>query len=326
VAAKRVSGVALGTGPEFDRIRAIAAVLGDARALGDDCAVVAVGDTSIVLSTDASVEGVHFRRDWLSLEEIGWRSAAAALSDLAAAGADCIGILAAVTVPTSSKEGELLELMRGVSGATQAVGGLVLGGDLTRGPVWSATITVVGRAAQPVSRAGACPGDALWVTGHLGGARAALAEWTAGRSPSAAQREAFAHPEPRLPAGRWLARHGARAMLDISDGLAADAGHLAAASAVRLEIDLALVPCAPGIRPEVAGHEPEARATFAAAGGEDYELLAAMPDRFGAADASAFARDCGLPLTRIGRIRDGAGVALLLDGAPVEITGYDHFA
>jgi thiamine-monophosphate kinase len=315
VAAKPVTGIALGTGPEFDRIRAIAAALGDARALGDDCAVVAVGDTSIVLSTDASVEGVHFRRDWLTLEEIGWRSAAAALSDLAAAGADCIGVLAAVTVPTSSNEGELVSLMRGVAAAAQAAGGTVLGGDLTRGPAWSAAITVVGRAARPVSRAGARAGDTLWLTGQLGGARAALTAWTAGQIPTAAHRKSFAHPEPRLCAGRWLARHGATAMLDLSDGLGADAGHLAAASAVRLEIDLALVPVAPGVE-----------AAAAAAGGDDYELLVAMPAEFSADDASALARECDLPLTRIGRIREGTGVALLLDGAAVEIAGYDHFA
>ena len=315
--------LALGEGGEFDRIRAIAAALGsDAWQLGDDSAVIAGGEESVVLSTDTSVEGVHFRREWLSPTEIGWRAAAAALSDLAAAGAECIGLLAAITAPRESGESELVALMRGVGDAVRAAGGRVLGGDLTAGPVWSATITVVGRSARPMSRRGARAGDTLWVTGHLGGARAALTAWTGGGLPPDAIRHAFAHPEPRLAAGRWLAARGATAMLDLSDGLAADAAHLAAASALRAEIDVAEIPLAPAVV-AAAGEHP---AIFAARGGEDYELLAAMPAGFGDADASAFARTLNLPLSRVGRLTAGRGVALLLDGAEVSAPGHDHFA
>ena len=315
--------LALGEGREFDRIRAIAAALGsDASQLGDDCAIIAGGEGSVVLSTDTSVEGVHFRREWLAPAEIGWRAAAAALSDLAAAGADCVGLLAAIAAPRESGEDELVALMRGVGESVRAVGGRVLGGDLTAGPVWSVTITAVGRAVRPVSRRGARAGDALWVTGQLGGARAALTAWTRGAVPPGATRHAFAHPEPRLPAGRWLAAHGATAMLDLSDGLAADAGHLAAASALRAEIDLADIPVAPDMV-VTPGEHP---AIFAARGGEDYELLAAMPAEFGAADASAFAGALDLPLTRVGRLTAGRGVVLLLEGAEVSAPGHDHFA
>jgi thiamine-monophosphate kinase len=317
-----VTGLPLAAGAEFDRIRAIAAALGpDAATLGDDCAVID-GGGSIVLSTDTSVEGVHFRRDWLSFEEIGWRSAAAALSDLAAAGAECVGLLAAITAPRTSDPDELVALMRGVGDAVHASGGRVLGGDLVAGPVWTAAITVVGRAARPLSRRGARAGDTLWVTGRLGAARAALAVWMTGATPPDGLRHAFAHPAPRLPAGRWLAAHGATAMLDLSDGLAADAAHLAAASAVRIELDLATVPVAP----EVSARPGEAAAIVAARGGEDYELLAAMPAGFGADDAAAFAQAFDLPLTAIGRVTQGHGVSLLLDGAEVAAPGYDHFA
>ena len=319
-----MTGVPLGAGREFDRIRAIAAALGDdARELGDDCAMVEPGPGSIVVSTDVSVQDVHFRRDWLTFEEIGWRAAAAALSDLAAEGAECVGVLAAVTAPRESAERDLVDLMRGIGAAARSVGGRVLGGDLSAGPAWSIAVTVVGRAGRPILRAGARAGDGLWVTGALGAARAALEAWRAGRVPSAAQRQAFAHPEPRIAAGRWLSQHGVTAMLDLSDGLGADAQHLAAASDVGLAIDLGRVPVSPAVG-AAAGDEPGA--VFAARGGEDYELLAALPPGFAETDAELLLRDCGVALTRIGSVVGGSGVSLTLDGAPVHLTGYDHFS
>ena len=148
----------LGPGREFDRIRAIAAALGPAaKGLGGDCALVPDGIGVLALSTDTSVEGVHFRRDWLSAEEIGWRAAAAALSDLAAAAAPAVGLLAAVTVPADAPADDLVAVMRGVGAAASASGGAVLGGDLSRGADWSLTITVVGRTERPLTRAGARP-------------------------------------------------------------------------------------------------------------------------------------------------------------------------
>lgn len=316
--------LALGAGAEFDRIRAIAGALGDAAApLGDDCAVIATGPGRVVMSTDVSVEGIHFRAAWLAPEEIGWRAAAAALSDLAAAGAECVGLLAAVSVPRDADDGQLVAVMRGVGSAVSSVGGRVLGGDLSRGPGWSLAITVVGRSERPVSRHGARAGDGVWVTGLLGGPRAALTAWTTGGTPAPAAREAFAHPLPRLAAGRWLAAHGATAMIDLSDGLGADAGHLAAASGVAIEVDVAAVPASPAAL-ELGGAEPAA--LFAARGGEDYELLAALPAGFGDADARAFRAECGIPLTRVGQVCAGSGARLLLGGRPVEARGYDHFA
>lgn len=321
----RSDAVALGPGAEFDRIRRIAGVLGErARGLGDDCALLTDGDRTLALSTDISVEGIHFRLDWISLEESGWRSAAAALSDLAAEGAEPVGLLSAITVPAQAQDDDLTALADGIGHAASAVGASVLGGDLSRGPVWSVAVTVIGRAERPVTRAGARPGDGVWVTGALGAARAAIEAWRRGETPEDGARRAYARPEPRIAAGRWLAAHGARAMLDLSDGLGADAAHLAAGSGVRLRLTLETVPVAAAAiaasrRLDVPMQQ------FAAEGGDDYELLAALPAEFGAPEARAFEDACGIALTRVGTVERGSGVRAELLGRALELRGYDHF-
>lgn len=319
-----MSHLPLGPGREFDRVRAIASALGGrASSLGDDCAVLGPVAQRVVLSTDVSVEEVHFRRAWLGLEEIGWRAAAASLSDLAAEGAEPIGVLCALTVPGSASDDDVVAIMRGVGEAAASVGGSVLGGDLARGASLALAITAVGRAVRPVTRRGARPGDGLWVTGVFGGARAALHAWRAGRLPVPGARGAFARPRPRIAAGRLLASVGATAMLDVSDGLAADARHLAAASQVRLEIDLARVPLGEGVidAAYAVGQPP---AAFAAEGGEDYELLAAVPPAAEEALRER-SREAEVPLTRIGAVVAGHGVACRLDGRELPLEGFDHF-
>ena len=318
--------IALGPGPEFDRIRAITRALGaQASGLGDDCAVLPPGEGAVCVSTDASVEGVHFRLDWITLEEAGRRAASAALSDLAAEGAAAEAVVVALVSPLSATEDELVAVMRGVGSAAAAAGASVAGGDLARaGGGWTIAVTVLGRAARPVSRAGAAPGDTVWVTGALGGARAALEAWQRGEPPAPAARRAFADPAPRLEAGRWLAVHGARAMLDLSDGLGADAGHLAAASGVAIHLALELVPVHPATVPEAA-RLGVAVQQFAAEGGEDYELLVALPGEFDEAGARAFERAAGLALTRVGRVARGRGVHAALAGRRLALRGYDHF-
>lgn len=322
-----MTGIPLGKGAEFDRIRAIAAALGaDAQALGSDCAVLPPGLGDVVLSSDLSIEGVHFRREWLSWEEIGWRAAAGALSDLAAAGAEVVGLLASVGAPSGEPAESLVALMRGVGAAAKSVGGRVLGGDLSRAPAWLVDVTVVGRTARPMSRSGARAGDGVWVTGTLGGARAALVAWEKGGTPAAGARERFARPVPRIAEGRWLAAHGATALMDISDGLGGDAGHLAAASGVRVEIDLEQLPVHPDVV-AIALARQEPLQAFAARGGEDYELLVTLPKSFDEDGARRFQRDIGTPLTRIGRIRRGGGVAATFAGVPTDLAGgHDHFA
>lgn len=316
----------LGPGREFDRIRALLLRLGsDADAIGDDCAVIPDGPGTLVVSTDLAVEGVHFRRDWLSLEEIGWRAAAAALSDLAAEGAHAVGLMASLGVPADAAVDAPAEVMGGVHAAVRAVGGRVLGGDLSRSGQWLVEITVLGRAVRPVTRAGARPGDQLWVTGVLGGSRAALATLLRGETPATAAREVFVRPVPRIASGLALAAAGATAMLDLSDGLGGDAGHMAAASSLGLHVQLLQLPVAGSVLVEAAraGVPP---AVFAALGGEDYELLVALPPSFGAREAAAVQRASGVALTQIGECRAGSGVHLLLGKVAVTLPGFDHFA
>jgi thiamine-monophosphate kinase len=306
---------ALGSGREFDAVRALLARWGPAAAgVGDDCAVLALPDGELLCaSTDSAVEGVHFRRSWLTAGEIGYRAATAALSDLAAMAARPMGLLLAVTVPPDWRE-ELGALADGVAAAARAAGAPIVGGDTTAGERLSLTITVLGSAREPVARGSAQAGDRLYVTGRLGGPAAAVAALEAGAEPQAAHRARFAHPEARIAEARWLAAHGARGMIDVSDGLAADLRHVAAASGARLVVALDRVPCMPAVG-----------ALAAAAGGEEYELACAMA---GPVDTREFEARYGIPLTEIGRVEGGDGEVLLLDrGARVDLpAGYDHFS
>jgi thiamine-monophosphate kinase len=307
----------LGGGPEFDRIRAIYARLGPAAyGLGDDCALLRSEKATLALSIDISVEGVHFKREWFTDREIGSRAAAAALSDLAAEGARAAGLLVSLCVPPDGPADQAAAIMEGVGAAALEAGAKIFGGDLSRAPIIIVDVCAIGTAPRPVRRVGAEPGDGLWVTGRLGAMALGLREYQAGRRPEAAVAERFARPEPRLRAGQWLASQGAHAMIDISDGLSSDAGHLAAASGVSVEIALERIPCWPGIVP-----------LQAVASGEEYELLVALPPTFGETHALAFSDLVGLPLTRIGICGGGGGVRFTDRGQPVTPpTGYDHFA
>ena len=297
---------------EFDLVRAIASALGDrATGLGDDASVLRLphGDDCIV-SVDAAVEGVHFRREWLSPREIGYRAAAAATSDLAAMAATPHALLLALTVPDAWRA-SVADIADGVGELAHAVGALVVGGNLSAGAQLTLTITVIGSARTPLPRTGLRVGDALYVTGALGGPGAALAALLAGQEPAPADRARFARPVPRVAEARWLAARGCTVGIDISDGLVADAENLAAASGVRIAIDGSAIPLHPGVA-----------TADAAVGGEEYELIVAAPVPL---DATAFAARFGVPLTRVGVVVAGpAGV--VLDGiAAAASSGHDHF-
>ncbi|MDH4044434.1 MAG: thiamine-phosphate kinase, partial [Gemmatimonadota bacterium] len=238
----------LGPGGEFDRLRAVFRHLSPRlRGVGDDAALITVDGVRLAFSCDLAVEGRHFRLEWLTATEVGWRACAAALSDLAAVAAEPLGVLAAVGVP-DGLDGEFLQwLMDGIVRAAGAAGAELWGGDLVRAPQVTIDVTVVGRAERAVRRRGARPGDGLWVTGQLGAPRAAVAAWEAGLHPAPGLRERFAHPVPRIAESWWLRDHGATAMIDLSDGLVGDAGHLAAASGVRVEIAAERVPVHPAV-------------------------------------------------------------------------------
>jgi thiamine-monophosphate kinase len=227
-------------------------------------------------------------------------------------------------VPATNGKGgadPAVEIMEGVATIAGNVGAQILGGDLTRSDRYTVDVCVLGRAERPVRRSGAREGDALWVTGYLGGAALALERLRAGQRMPKQLRSRYACPEPRIEAGRWLAGHGATAMIDISDGLAADAQHLAAASEIGIEINLEQIPC-----------WEEVEAMAAVASGEEFELLLTMPPAFGDASASAFRAETGVQLSRIGTcLRAGGGrrggVRLLDNNKPVPLPpGYDHFA
>ena len=304
----------LGDGREFDAIRAMLEEWGPhAAGVGDDAALLVVpADARLVVSTDASVEGVHFRSEWMSAAEIGARAASAALSDLAAMAAAPIGLLLALAVPERWQD-RLLELARGVGSAAARAGCPIVGGNLTRSTELALTITVLGSAEHPLSRAGARVGDRLLVTGRLGGPGSALGALLAGGRPEPADLARFVAPVARLHEARWLAAHGARAAIDISDGLLADATHLARASGVTLAIDLAAVPRMDGVTPGGA-----------VASGEEYELLVAVPPD-ASLDAATFARAFQLPLTEIGLVEArGPEPVRLGERSAAPARGHDH--
>ena len=282
--------------------------------IGDDAAVLRVSrGESLVASTDAALEGVHCRLDWLTPRECAYRAVTAALSDLAAMAASPIGVLLAMQLPPARAD-VLPELADGAADAVRAAGTVIVGGNLSAGDAVGITTTVLGTAFAPLRRAGARAGDTLYVTGLLGGPAAAVRALSGGRTLPDSVRSRFAGPRARIAEGRWLALAGATAAIDISDGLAADAGHLAEASGAALEIDVDRVPVFEG-----------ATVDDALAGGEEYELLVAARARL---DEDAFQARFGLPLTQIGRVADGpAGMTLTRRGARVAVPpGYDHFS
>jgi thiamine-monophosphate kinase len=236
----------------------------------------------LVVTQDALVEGVHFRFDLISWRDLGFRAAAANLSDLAACGADPVALIVTLGLPGETHVADVVELYEGLN----EPGVPVRGGDTTRAQSVLLSVTALGRAEHVPGRAGAKPGDLLVVTGPLGGAGAAFRSGRLNRPPL------------RLDEGRRLARV-ATAMLDISDGLAADAAHIATRSGCRLTLELERVPLADGAMLEDIGF------------GEDYELLAATPDP--------------LDFTVIGRCEEGSGVVVTLHGEPVELSGWEHF-
>jgi thiamine-monophosphate kinase len=283
-----------------------------ASGLGDDAAVLRVprGD-ALVASVDSAVEGRHFKREWLSPREIGYRSVVAALSDLAAMAARPIGVLVALTLPGAWRD-QMLELADGIGDAVQAAHTHIVGGNLSDGDALAITTTVLGAAYAPLTRTGAQPHDHVYVTGELGGPAEAVRRLSGGQAAGAFHHR-FAHPVPRLDEARWLVDRGASAGIDVSDGLIADVGHLAAASRVTIDLDDRRVPCVSGV--EVAA---------AMRGGEEYELVVTSPREL---ECDAFQQRFGIRLTQIGRVTDGASGDVTVRGARVaNAAGYDHFS
>ena len=305
--------IELGPGREFDIVRILLDEWGKAaERIGDDAAVLEVpAGQRVVVTTDTSVEGVHFKRAWLNHFEIGYRATVASLSDLAAMGARPLGIVIALTLPKGDQH-EARELATGIREGASAVMCPIVGGDLSSGEDLSLTITALGSVTRPLTRSGAQVGDKVYVTGSLGGPAAAVRAWTANKQPTELDRARFAAPVPRIDAAIGLAARGASSAIDISDGLVADANHIAAASKVGIQIDADRVPRVPGVSGEQAVNA-----------GEEYELIVTARN----IDTRAFSEEFGLDLTEIGRVVPGpARVELLKNGQPIAAPGgYDHF-
>jgi thiamine-monophosphate kinase len=279
--------------------------------------VIEVGGETLVLTHDMLVEGVHFLAEDPP-GDVAWKLVAVNLSDLAAKGARPLGALLGFTLGAAAWDRAFAE---GLEAALTAFDMPLLGGDTVSAPARVLGLTAIGSAAAPVpSRAGARPGDLLWVSGAIGDAGAGLSILKGELGPSDFLVERYRTPRPRLEAGRRLAPVVA-AMMDVSDGLLIDATRMAAASGCHAAIDLETIPLSEAYR-AVAGETPLAAATA----GDDYELLfAARPER--APAILALAEEIGLPFSRIGRFEPGAGLALTERGAAVPLPatlGFEH--
>jgi thiamine-monophosphate kinase len=272
---------------------------GLARGLDAEGAVLAGG---VVLTQDLLVEGIHFRLDWTSFRDLGYKAAAVNLSDVAAMGADPDALLVGLALPAETELDDVIELYEGLA----EPGVPVAGGDTTASPSLVLSVAAIGRSERVPGRAGALPGDRLVVTGPLGGAAAGLHALKGGLGGFDELAERHRRPPLRLEEGRRLARV-AHALVDLSDGIAGDAARIAERSGCRIVLEADEIPLAPRI-------EEVADLPFWTMG-EDYELLAAVSRE----DAD------GLGLPVVGRCEEGAGVEVRLGGRPLDVSGWDAF-
>jgi thiamine-monophosphate kinase len=303
---------------EFGLVEALARVFPQGEQVllgpGDDAAVVAFPDGRVVVSTDVLVETRHFRRDWASALDIGHRVAAANLSDINAMGGRATALTVGLAAPADLPTAWALDLARGIAEECALVGASVVGGDLTSADQVVVSVTALGSVAgDPVRRSGARPGDVVALAGRQGWAAGGLAVLTRGfRSPRKLV-DAYRRPEPPYAAGAQAADHGATAMIDVSDGLLADLGHVARASGVAVDVRSGAFEVPEPLQAVGAalGTDPM---RYILTGGDDHALAAAFPG------------DVALPegWLRIGAVSEGEGVTV--DGAAYDgPAGHTHF-
>ncbi|TDD68553.1 thiamine-phosphate kinase [Actinomadura rubrisoli] len=274
---------------------------------GDDAAVIAAPDGRVVATTDLLVEGRHFRRDWSGPYDIGRKAAAQNLADVVAMGARPTALLVGFAAPLSTPAAWAERLYDGLDDECRAAGASVAGGDLVGAPEVTLAVTALGDLGgePPITRSGARPGDVVAVRGRLGYSAAGMRLLAEGRDGPAELIEAHRRPQPPYAAGEEARALGATALLDVSDGLLQDLGHIAAASGVRIEVDSRAVPV-----PAILGADGPRHVLT---GGEDHAF------------AGTFPADTVLPpsWSPVGVVAEGAGV--LLDGREPEVAGWDHF-
>jgi thiamine-monophosphate kinase len=280
---------------ERERVALLTKIFGEA--IGDDAALLDGQAGGLVWTVDACVEGTHFRREWLSWGDLGWKSFMAAASDIAAMGADPVAALSALVLTADVDDGSFEAIARGQKAAAESIGAPIVGGNMARGTEVSVTTTVLGRAARPVLRSGAREGDLVLVAGQLGHADAALAALQAGDLTSP-HLSAWRRPRALIAEGRAM-RDVATAAMDISDGLAIDSHRLAEASHVAIVFD------------DDALASYGVALTHVLSGGEDYALL-----------VTASSPIDGFKV--VGRVEKGEGVRLV-SGEVIEAIGFDHF-
>jgi len=285
---------------------------------GDDAAVVAMPDGDVVVSTDLAVENVHFKRSWSSSTEIGQRIAAQNLSDICAMGAYPIALTVGVVIPKNTEVSFLEGLVVGIEEECKKVGASVVGGDLSSGSELTIAITVLGqrRGNPTVLRNGAKPGDEVFVAGNLGHSVAGLTCLQAGHVSPKEFVSAFRIPSPPYEIGPLAAKAGATSMIDVSDGLIADLGHIAAQSGVTLDVDSKSLKPSPEMVNVANAFGQDAR-IWVLTGGEDHALVATFP------------KGSQVPqgMRKIGEVTASSNGQVLVDGATfTHKTGHDHFA
>jgi thiamine-monophosphate kinase len=298
--------------------------------IGDDAAVWRAGDAFAIATTDTMVAGVHFLPGAVDWRDVGWKALAVNVSDVAAMGGAPSFALVTLCLPPDTDVTAIDALYAGIAECAQAHGVVVAGGDIVSSPVFTITVALYGAAAARddatpaiLRRDAAAPGDAIAVTGALGGSAGGLRALRQHAAESPAVDALIARhmrPGPRVDAGRAALAAGVRCAIDVSDGLVQDLGHVCAASGVDGELWLPRVP----LDPALVETYPEDAPLLAATGGEDYELILVAP-----ADAIGAAGDAlGAPLAIVGRIGKGGGRVRLLDadGREVEVAagGWDH--
>lgn len=310
----------------IDRIRARARGRSDViLGIGDDAALLRMpAQKALVVAMDTLNAGVHFPAE-TAASDIGWKSLAVNLSDLAAMGAQPAWCTLSLSLSLPEAEAAWLDaFLDGFFELADRHGIALVGGDTTRGPL-SICATVHGfvDADRALRRDGAKPGDDLWVSGTLGDAAGALALWRDGKEAVAALRARLDRPVPRVSLGLALAGI-ANSAIDVSDGLIADVGHICAQSGVGAEIEIERLPASEALR---AAFDEDARRSLQSGGGDDYELCFSAPLEAREAVENA-ARESGTPVARIGRAIAGSGVRALLDGREWKpsSSGYTHFA